>query len=83
MSRKTSGLFGNIKAQRTRYNRRYPERKAAYDKVYRALKTGQLLKKPCFCGSIDVEAHHEDYAKALEVIWICRQCHHRHHETRG
>jgi hypothetical protein len=43
--------------------------------VYYAIKRGKLLKQTCFCGEIKVEAHHEDYNKPLEVIWLCRLHH--------
>lgn len=26
-----------------------------------------------------VQAHHDDYTKPLEVRWLCRSCHIRHH----
>jgi ribosomal protein S27AE len=29
----------------------------------------------CDCGKDSVDAHHEDYTKPLEVIWLCRRCH--------
>jgi hypothetical protein len=61
-------------------------RKSARDKVYNAIKTGKLLKQPCeVCGkSLEIaktaHAHHEDYNKPLEVIWLCRTHHaERHH----
>lgn len=42
----------------------------------RAVKVGIITKQPCAkCGSIKVEAHHEDYNKPLVVIWLCRQHH--------
>lgn len=35
-----------------------------------------------FCMRIDkLEAHHPDYSKPLEVIWLCRSCHASTHET--
>lgn len=45
--------------------------------VRRALKRGDLTRLPCEqCGATDnVEAHHDDYARPLEVRWLCR----RHH----
>jgi hypothetical protein len=39
------------------------------------LKRGKISKQPCKCGCETVEAHHDDYSKPLEVIWLCRKCH--------
>lgn len=48
--------------------------------VGRAIRTGKLKKKPCErCGELKVQAHHRDYYKPLEVIWLCRPCHQREH----
>jgi hypothetical protein len=33
------------------------------------------VQQSCACGSTDVEMHHPDYDKPLEVIWMCRSCH--------
>jgi ribosomal protein S27AE len=50
----------------------------AHAAVQRALKKG-CLERPdeCQqCGRIGrVLAHHEDYSKQLEVIWLCSPCH--------
>lgn len=58
------------------YKQRFPLKgKAAYA-VKRALKTGGLSRQPCeVCGSDLVVAHHPDYSKPLDVLWLC----HRHH----
>lgn len=41
---------------------------------------GRIKKKPCAdCGKSGEEKHHEDYDKALDVIWLCRKCHLRRH----
>lgn len=54
---------------RDKFNARY--------KVHEAIKKGLIIKKPCgICGKVKVEAHHEDYSKPLEVIWLCQK-HHR------
>lgn len=46
-----------------------------------AIKKGILIKQPCkVCGIEKVEAHHEDYGKPLEVIWLCRDHHHELHK---
>jgi len=40
----------------------------------------RIKKEPCEkCGNIDSEAHHEDYSKALEVNWLCKECHKKLH----
>lgn len=55
---------------------KYPEKYRARNKTYAALKSGALVRKPCVvCGAEKVDAHHPDYSKPLEVIWVCR----RHH----
>ena len=72
---------------RTRYNeiryaymKRFPERQKARDAVKRALVRGELVKKSCeVCGEIKSQAHHEDYTKPLEVIWLCTTHHAKKH----
>jgi len=49
----------------------------ARSRVAYAVKTGEIIKRPCqMCGKRKVEAHHEDYSKPLEIMWLCRE-HHR------
>lgn len=65
-----------------------PTQKNAYKAVEAALKA-ELLVKPdtcygCGCGNDEhrIEAHHHDYAKPLEVIWLCTPCHRRMDQQR-
>lgn len=40
--------------------------------VAKALRRGELAKQPCRdCGSVDTLAHHPDYDKPMEVVWLC------------
>ena len=40
------------------------------------LKRGKIIKQPCsVCNNQNSEAHHEDYTKPLDVIWLCREHH--------
>lgn len=52
-------------------------------KVFFAVKKG-VLKRPKVCPMCKkrkmIEAHHEDYTKPLQVVWMCRQCHADHHK---
>lgn len=46
--------------------------------VYRAVKAGKLYKPSrCEdCGNNEsLFAHHPDYSKPLDVLWLCRGCH--------
>ena len=55
---------------------RNPDKIKANIAVHNAIARGKLFKKPCeVCGKERVEAHHPDYSKRLEVIWLCRKHH--------
>ena len=46
------------------------------------IKRGVINKQPCIiCNNMNTEAHHEDYTKPLNVIWMCRECHLLHHKN--
>ena len=46
----------------------------------RALRHGEISRLPCErCGHPRSLAHHEDYSKPLEVIWLCATHHRRLH----
>lgn len=63
-----------------RWREQYPERAAAHNAVSNAVRDGKLDKEPCyFCGEERVEAHHPDYTKPLDVVWLCARCHRRLH----
>ena len=49
-----------------------------------AIRAGILKRLPCeVCGSTDADAHHEDYAKPLDVRWLCPAHHRQHHKQHG
>ena len=65
-----------------RQDPRLAERHAARLLTRRAIQTGKIIKKPCInCGGLKVEAHHPDYGKPLEVIFLCKQCHVKLHTS--
>ena len=60
------------------------KRVAARQIVRMAVVGGILIKQPCAeCGALKVQAHHEDYDKPLEVVWLCGPDHHKLHKERG
>lgn len=78
---------GGISTDRVHYTgiqaERYPERVAARKAALAAIAAGKLVRQPCeVCGTTeDVQAHHEDYSKPLEVKWLCRPDHRALHEA--
>lgn len=55
--------------------------------VGNAVRDGRLYKPDhCSeCGATDtrIHGHHEDYAKPLEVRWLCSKCHRDWHKENG
>ena len=75
---------GRIKAN-TEVNRAWraedKRRQAAHTLVARAIRNGSLFRLPCIrCGEKKSVAHHEDYDKPLEVMWLCQPCHKQRHK---
>jgi hypothetical protein len=60
------------------YLARHPERLKAKTAVYLATQSGKLIRPDhCeFCKRrCKPHAHHDDYEKPLEVVWLCSPCH--------
>lgn len=56
-------------------------RSVAHSSVARAIRSGKLIRQPCSrCNDPKSVAHHEDYEKPLEVIWLCQPCHKQRHK---
>ena len=56
-------------------------RVTAHNAVARAIKKGDLVRSSCIrCGEDKSIAHHEDYDKPLEVMWLCQPCHKQRHK---
>jgi hypothetical protein len=52
-----------------------------HNAVARAVKKGILVKLPCErCQDTKSVAHHEDYDKPLDVMWLCQICHTQRHK---
>ena len=58
------------------WRERNKHKKIAMQKVATAIRNGSMLKgRCCFCYGLDVQAHHHDYSKPLDVMWLCVDCH--------
>lgn len=62
------------------------DKRGAHVVVNNALRDGRIEKpKNCeVCGKSDcrLEAHHEDYSKTLDVVWLCVSCHAKLHKDK-
>ncbi|MBA4107886.1 MAG: hypothetical protein C0485_19310 [Pirellula sp.] len=67
---------------RRRWKAANPDKTKAVNLVRLAIDAGGIEKQPCCqCGHIRAEAHHDDYTKPLDVRWLCRRRHRRHHAS--
>lgn len=65
-----------------RWNKRNPQKKRVHGLVFRAIARGELTV-PETCADCNakgkVHAHHEDYDKPLDIVWLCTRCHGKRH----
>ena len=79
------GKLAHRIAQRTEVNRAWraedTRRRKAHSAVSQAIRNGTLQRIPCIrCGEVKSLAHHEDYDKPLDVMWLCQPCHKQRHK---
>lgn len=72
-----------IQAWQNKWKAEHPDKAKAHRAVQHALRIGTLIR-PQACRLCDdrtrrLHAHHEDYTKPLEVVWMCARCHREHH----
>lgn len=81
-----AGLRGAEAAEAKRSSMRQTDRvSAAHQMVTLAIKSGLLTPAPCeVCSTeVNINAHHDDYTKPLEVRWLCRRHHAAWHRKHG
>jgi len=71
--------------QRTEVNRAWraedKRRQKAHYAVSQAIRNGRIQREPCIrCGEVKSLAHHEDYDKPLDIMWLCQPCHKQRHK---
>lgn len=69
--------------QKREWTKRNRDKRAAHRALYRAILAGKIIKSNCcsLCGKTEcnIEGHHYDYSKPLNVIWVCTECHGKLH----
>jgi hypothetical protein len=60
-----------VRAAVRRYKEQNPEKQRAHNAVNNAIRAGKLERQPCEVCGANAHAHHEDYAKPLDVRWLC------------
>lgn len=60
-----------------------PEKKRVQAYTQWLIKSGKI-NRPSLCQKCNkenkIEAHHKDYQKPLNIIWLCRACHQKRHK---
>jgi hypothetical protein len=75
---------GGDAAYRLTYKELYAPKIAAGNAIRSQILTGRVAKQPCeVCGDEKADAHHDDYAKPLDVRWLCRKHHRQWHAKHG
>ena len=67
-------------------NKQPANKTRAWNMIQRAVAAGKI-KRPEFCercgSSRYIHAHHDDYAKPLDVLFLCAVCHKARHKELG
>lgn len=74
--------FEKFKESHRKSCEKYPERYKARKMLNYAIEYGYITRKER-CERCEIflktEAHHPDYSKPLEVVWMCKSCHTKEH----
>lgn len=69
----------------SRLRKKYPSKVKARTILNNSIRYGHTSRPKncsvCLVENDAVEAHHHDYGKPLEVVWLCRICHSKLHKT--
>lgn len=72
----------NRKEYQAEWHKKNKIKVAAYGIVQRAVKAGIIIP-PSSCSICNrkcvIHAHHQNYLKPLDIIWICASCHKKTH----
>ena len=67
----------SVRESRRKWNEKNKDKIFAQRMVEHRVESGIIKRLPCeVCGDEKSQAHHPDYSKPLDVIWLC-QTHHK------
>lgn len=67
-----------------KYRIKFPMKYKAKTMVNNSVRDGKLFSEPCeICGTEKTVAHHDNYAKPLNVRWLCQAHHKQWHAKHG
>lgn len=71
----------SFKEVRKRSEKKFPEKNKARRALLYKIRVGKIKRLPCqICGKIKSQAHHRDYSKPFDIIWLCVEHHHKLHD---
>lgn len=63
-----------------KHRKNNPDKYRARTAIGNALRDGRIERDSCIhCQNPETQAHHHDYSKPLDVVWVCFDCHRKHH----
>lgn len=63
-----------------RWKKQFPERRKAHEILGNAVRDGKVVPQVCFICGNKAEAHHPDYSRPLDVVWLCSKHHKETHK---
>ncbi len=80
--RKTSEYKEIMRQATANWAKRNIKKAKAHKQLRNEIKQGRIIRKPCeICGKEKTDAHHADYNKPLQVMWLCRLHHKEWHRN--
>jgi hypothetical protein len=76
---KTPAYAKSHQASNLRWMANHPDRRKASHTVNNAVRDGRLQRQPCWCCGDKAQAHHPDYSRPLDVVWLCPKHHKQAH----
>lgn len=88
--RRAAGAVREADVRSREKRKQTPEKTAARLAVFKAVANGSLVRptkcgrcettpSPRASGAASIQAHHVDYSRPLDVLWLCQPCHAQQH----